>query len=71
MWIDLGALPGELIAVDGNAVFPLKGSAVPFGHRAKGGYPREVAGGQRGMAHYFQAGRNNRADRDLSRNPGC
>jgi FtsP/CotA-like multicopper oxidase with cupredoxin domain len=30
MWIDLGALQGELIAVDGNAVFPLKGSRFPL-----------------------------------------
>ena len=30
MWIDLGALEGELIAVDGNAVFPLKGSRFPL-----------------------------------------
>jgi FtsP/CotA-like multicopper oxidase with cupredoxin domain len=30
MWIDLGALRGELIAVDGNAVFPLKGSRFPL-----------------------------------------
>ena len=30
MWIDLGALQGELIAVDGNAVFPLKGSLFPL-----------------------------------------
>lgn len=30
MWIDLGALQGELIAVDGNAVFPLKGSVFPL-----------------------------------------
>jgi FtsP/CotA-like multicopper oxidase with cupredoxin domain len=30
MWIDLGALSGELIAVDGNAVFPVKGSVFPL-----------------------------------------
>lgn len=30
MWIDLGALEGELIAVDGNAVYPLKGSVFPL-----------------------------------------
>ena len=30
MWIDLGALQGELIAVDGNAVFPLTGSLFPL-----------------------------------------
>jgi FtsP/CotA-like multicopper oxidase with cupredoxin domain len=30
MWIDLGALQGQLIAVDGNAVFPLKGSLFPL-----------------------------------------
>ena len=30
MWIDLGGLQGELIAVDGNAVFPLKGSKFPL-----------------------------------------
>ena len=30
LWIDLGALQGELIAVDGNAVFPLKGSLFPL-----------------------------------------
>ncbi len=30
MWIDLGDLQGELIAVDGNAVFPLKGSLFPL-----------------------------------------
>lgn len=30
LWIDLGALQGELIAVDGNAVFPLKGSMFPL-----------------------------------------
>ena len=30
MWIDLGALQGELIAVDGNAVYPLKGSLFPL-----------------------------------------
>lgn len=30
MWIDLGALAGELIAVDGNAVHPLRGSLFPL-----------------------------------------
>ncbi len=30
MWIDLGTLKGELIAVDGNAIFPLKGSLFPL-----------------------------------------
>ena len=30
MWIDLGPLQGELIAVDGNAVYPLKGSKFPL-----------------------------------------
>jgi FtsP/CotA-like multicopper oxidase with cupredoxin domain len=30
MWIDLGALQGELIAVDGNAVYPLKDSLFPL-----------------------------------------
>jgi len=30
MWIDLGALRGELIAVDGNAIQPLKGSLFPL-----------------------------------------
>ena len=30
MWIDLGSLRGELIAVDGNAIFPLKGSLFPL-----------------------------------------
>ena len=30
IWIDLGALQGELIAVDGNAVYPLKGSLFPL-----------------------------------------
>ena len=30
MWIDLGALEGALVAVDGNTVFPLKGSRFPL-----------------------------------------
>jgi FtsP/CotA-like multicopper oxidase with cupredoxin domain len=30
MWIDLGASQGELIAVDGNAVYPVKGSLFPL-----------------------------------------
>jgi FtsP/CotA-like multicopper oxidase with cupredoxin domain len=30
MWIDLGSLEGALIAVDGNAVFPVKGSVFPL-----------------------------------------
>jgi FtsP/CotA-like multicopper oxidase with cupredoxin domain len=30
MWIDLGPLQGELIAVDGNAVYPVKGSLFPL-----------------------------------------
>ncbi len=30
MWIDLGSLRGELIAVDGNAVYPVKGSLFPL-----------------------------------------
>ena len=30
MWIDLGALEGELIAVDGNAIHPLKASIFPL-----------------------------------------
>jgi FtsP/CotA-like multicopper oxidase with cupredoxin domain len=30
MWIDLGSLEGELIAVDGNAIYPLKGSVFPL-----------------------------------------
>ncbi len=31
MWIDLGSLQGQLLAVDGNTVFPVKGSKVPLG----------------------------------------
>lgn len=30
MWIDLGSLEGELIAVDGNAIYPVKGSLFPL-----------------------------------------
>jgi FtsP/CotA-like multicopper oxidase with cupredoxin domain len=30
MWIDLGVLAGELIAVDGNAIYPIKGSLFPL-----------------------------------------
>ncbi len=30
MWIDLGALEGELIAVDGNAIHPIKGRVFPL-----------------------------------------
>lgn len=30
MWIDLGAVEGELIAVDGNAIYPMKGSLFPI-----------------------------------------
>lgn len=30
MWIDLGPLEGELIAVDGNAIYPMKGSLFPI-----------------------------------------
>jgi FtsP/CotA-like multicopper oxidase with cupredoxin domain len=30
MWIDLGALEGELIAVDGNAIHPFKGRLFPL-----------------------------------------
>ena len=30
MWIDLGALDGELIGVDGNAIYPVKGSLFPL-----------------------------------------
>jgi FtsP/CotA-like multicopper oxidase with cupredoxin domain len=30
MWIDLGALTGELIAVDGNAIVPLQGQVFPL-----------------------------------------
>lgn len=30
MWIDLGAMEGELIAVDGNAIYPMKGSLFPI-----------------------------------------
>jgi FtsP/CotA-like multicopper oxidase with cupredoxin domain len=30
MWIDLGGLQGQLIAVDGNAVFPVTGSLFPL-----------------------------------------
>lgn len=30
MWIDLGGLEGELIAVDGNAIYPMKGSLFPI-----------------------------------------
>jgi FtsP/CotA-like multicopper oxidase with cupredoxin domain len=29
-WIELGALQGELIAVDGNAVYPIKGTRFPL-----------------------------------------
>ncbi len=31
LWIDLGTIEGELIAVDGNAVYPVKGSKFPLG----------------------------------------
>ncbi len=30
MWVDLGAVEGELIAVDGNAIHPLKGRIFPL-----------------------------------------
>jgi FtsP/CotA-like multicopper oxidase with cupredoxin domain len=30
MWIDLGPLEGQLIAVDGNTIFPVKGSRFPL-----------------------------------------
>ncbi len=30
MWIDLGPLEGELIAVDGNAIYPVTGSVFPL-----------------------------------------
>ena len=30
MWIDLGSLAGDLIAVDGNAVHPVRGSRFPL-----------------------------------------
>jgi FtsP/CotA-like multicopper oxidase with cupredoxin domain len=30
MWIDLGAIGGELVAVDGNAIYPMKGSLFPL-----------------------------------------
>jgi FtsP/CotA-like multicopper oxidase with cupredoxin domain len=30
MWIDLGSLEGELIAVDGNAIYPITGSVFPL-----------------------------------------
>lgn len=30
MWIDLGSLEGELIAVDGNAIYPMKGRLFPL-----------------------------------------
>jgi FtsP/CotA-like multicopper oxidase with cupredoxin domain len=30
MWIDLGGLEGQLIAVDGNAVFPISGNLFPL-----------------------------------------
>lgn len=30
MWIDLGGFEGELIAVDGNAIYPTKGSLFPI-----------------------------------------
>ena len=30
MWIDLGGLEGELIAVDGNPIYPMKGSLFPL-----------------------------------------
>jgi FtsP/CotA-like multicopper oxidase with cupredoxin domain len=30
MWIDLGGLEGELIAVDGNTIFPIKGKRFPL-----------------------------------------
>jgi len=30
LWIDLGSLSGELIAVDGNAVYPVAGSVFPL-----------------------------------------
>lgn len=30
MWIDLGGLVGELVAVDGNAIYPLKASRFPL-----------------------------------------
>lgn len=30
MWIDLGGLEGELVAVDGNAIYPMKGTLFPL-----------------------------------------
>ena len=70
MWIDLGALRGELIAVDGNAVYPIKGSLFPLAIAQRADIRVKLPEGNGRMAHSFQARRIWRTHRHLSRNTG-
>ena len=67
MWIDLGALEGELIAVDGNSVMPLTGIAFPARHRPARRYRRHAAARGRRLADAVPAGRRDGADRHRPR----
>ena len=80
MWIDLGALEGELIAVDGNAIYPVARFAVSAGHRPARRSPHPIAGrrrrlsgavpaGRRRHAHRHRAGHARRRDRQDRRAP--
>ena len=54
MWIDLGGLEGELIAVDGNAIYPVKGSLFPLAIAQRTDVRLKLPGGPGAYAILFR-----------------
>ncbi len=57
MWIDLGPLEGELIAVDGHAVYPVRGSLFPLAIAQRADIRRQSSGWRRRLPGAVPAGR--------------
>jgi FtsP/CotA-like multicopper oxidase with cupredoxin domain len=54
-WIDLGGIEGELIAVDGNAVFPVKGKRFPLAVAQRADIRLSLPSGSGAFPILFQA----------------
>ena len=54
-WIDLGQLEGTLIAVDGNAVYPIKGSRFPLAIAQRADIRLQLPQGSGSWPVFFQA----------------
>ena len=70
MWIDLGPLQGELIAVDGNAVYPVKGSLFPLAIAQRADIRLKLPAGGGAWPILFRPEGTGREPASISQ-PGC